>query len=173
MSSILPGARTMLNYHPLLVHFPIALWVGALLFEIIAVARGSGTRQGSAGSETRQESSIGDDWHRTAARLLYLGTLFALAAAWTGLLAEEAVPETGPAHDVMELHQMLMLVTTSAAVGLCMFAFFLRRRFTPGLRKLFLAGLVALVALLTVGSDRGAQLVYQYATSVRLPAPPK
>ena len=151
----LPGLKGMLNYHPLFVHFPIALWLGALLFEALAVVR------------TR------DEWHRTAARLLYLGTLTALAAAGTGLLAEESVPETGPAHEVMEIHQALMLITTSAAVGLCMFAFFLRNRFTAGLRKLPLAGLIVLAVLLAVGSDRGAQLVYQYATAVRLPGPSK
>jgi len=152
---VLPGAKGMLNYHPLFVHFPIAFWLAALLFEALAVWRSS------------------DEWHRTAARLLYLGTLSALAAAGTGLLAEESVPETGPASHVVEIHMVLMLVTTSAAVGLCMFAFFMRKKFTPGLRKLFLAGLIVLAALLTVGSDRGAQLVYQYATSVRLPAPSK
>ncbi len=151
----LPGLRSLLNYHPLFVHFPIAFWLGALLFEALAVARSS------------------DEWHRTAARFLYLGTLMALAAVGTGLLAEEAVPETGPARDVFELHEKLMYVTTSAAVGLCMLAFFRRHDFTAGLRKLFLIGLIVLAGLLTVGSDRGAQLVYQYATSVRIPAAPK
>ncbi len=151
----LPGMKGMLNYHPLFVHFPIAFWVGALLFEALAVWRSS------------------DEWHRTAARLLYLGTLMALAAAGTGLLAEESVMEIGPEHEVMELHMVLMLISTSAAVGLCMLAFFRRKNFTAGLRKLFLAGLVVLAILLTVGSDRGAQLVYQYATSVHLPGPSK
>ncbi len=151
----LPGLKGMLNYHPLFVHFPVAFWLGALLFEALAVWRPS------------------DELHRTAARLLYLGTLTALAAAGTGLLAEESVPETGPAHDVMELHQTLMLITTSAAVGLCMLAFFRRNNFTAGLRKLFLAGLIALAVLLAVGSDRGAQLVYEYATSVHVPGPSK
>ncbi len=151
----LPGAKGMLNYHPMFVHFPIAFWLGALLFEALAVWRSS------------------DEWHRTAARLLYLGTLCAFAAVGTGLLAEESVPETGPSRDVFEIHEKMMYVTTSAAVGLCMFAFFMRKKFTAGLRKLFLAGLIVLAVLLTVGSDRGAQLVYHYATSVRLPAPPK
>lgn len=151
----LPGMKGMLNPHPLFVHFPIAFWLAALLFEALAIWRSS------------------DELHRTAARLLYLGTLAALFAAGTGLLAEEAVPETGPARDVMELHQTLMLITTSAAVGLCMLAFFRRKNFTAALRKLFLAGLIVLAILLTVGSDRGAQLVYQYATAVHLPAPPK
>ena len=150
-----PGLKGMLNYHPLFVHFPIAFWLAALLFEVIAVWRSSG------------------EMHRTAARLLYLGTLAAFFAAGTGLYAEEAVPETGPARDVMEIHEKLMLITTSLAVGLSMLAFFCRRNFTRGIQRLFLVGLLALAALLGLGSDRGAQLVYQYATSVHLPAPGK
>lgn len=151
----LPGLRGMLNWHPLFVHFPIAFWLGALLFEALAVVRSS------------------DEWHRTAVRLLYLGTLSALAAAGTGLLAEESVPETDQAHEVMELHMTLMLITTSAAVGLCMLAFFRRNNVTAGLRKLLLLGFIVLAGLLTVGSDRGAQLVYQYGTAVNWPTPPK
>lgn len=151
----LPGLKGMLNYHPLFVHFPIAFWLGALLFEALAVWRSS------------------EEWHRTAARLLYLGTLCAFAAVGTGLLAEEAVMEMGPDRDTFEIHEKMMFATTSVAVGLCMFVFFLRKRFTPALRKLLLVGLVALAILLTLGSDRGAQLVYQYATAVRLPGPPK
>jgi len=155
MNEILPGLKGMLNVHPLFVHFPIALWIGAMLVEALAVLRSSG------------------DWHRTAARLLYLGTLFGLLAAATGLLAQNSVPDKGPAHDVMELHEKLMLVTTSAAVGLCMFAYFQRDRFAQGQRKLLLAGLLALTILLTIGADRGALLVFKYATSVHLPNAPK
>jgi uncharacterized membrane protein len=155
MLLILPGLKGMLNYHPLLVHFPIAFWVGALIFEALAVARSN------------------QDWHKTATRLLYLGTLFAFAAVGTGLLAESSVMEMGPARDAFELHETLMYITASVAVGLCMYVFFLRKRFTPTLQKLFLLGLVILAVLLTVGADRGAQLVYQYATSVQLPGAAK
>ncbi|MBI3484499.1 MAG: hypothetical protein HY012_05030 [Acidobacteria bacterium] len=138
METILPGLRGMLNWHPLFVHFPIALWVGALIFEAIAVLRSS------------------EDWHKSAARLLYLGTLCGLAAAGTGLLAEESVPAAGPAHDAFEIHETLMYVTMSAAVGLCGLAFFKRNSFSAGMRK----------TLMTLGADRGAQLVYQYGVSV-------
>ncbi len=148
MDSILPGLKAMLNWHPLFVHFPIALWTGALIFEAIAVLRSS------------------EDWHKTAARLLYLGTLCGLAAAGTGLLAEESVPEAGPAHEVMEIHETLMYITMSVAVGLCGVAFFKRNSFSAGMRKTFLAGLLVLAALMTLGADRGAQLVYQYGVSV-------
>ena len=145
---ILPGLRGMLNWHPLFVHFPIALWTGALLFEALAVARSS------------------DEWHRTAVRLLYLGTLFGLAAAGTGLLAEKSVMEEGPARDAFEIHETMMYITMSVAAGLCGLAFFKRNSFTAGMRKIFLAGLLVLAGLMTVGADRGAQLVYQYGVSV-------
>ena len=155
METLFPGLKAMLNPHPLFVHFPIAFWVGALLFAALAVLRSS------------------EELHRIAVRLLYLGTLFGLLAAGTGLLAEESVPETGPARQVMELHEKLMLTTASLAVGLSMLALFRRHQITAGLRKAFLLGLVVLVGLLAVGSDRGAQLVYQYGTAVHWPTAPK
>ncbi len=147
METILPGMRGMLNLHPLFVHFPIALWVGALVFEALAVARSS------------------DDWHKTAVRLLVLGTIFAVPTAATGLLAEESVP-AGPAHEVFEFHETMMYITASFAVLLCGFAFFKRNNFTAGLRKIFLLGLIVLAGLLTVGTDRGVQMVYQYGVAV-------
>ena len=148
MDGILPGLRGMLNWHPLFVHFPIALWIGALIFEALAVLRSS------------------DDWHKTAARLLYLGTLFGVAAAGTGLLAEESVPQSGPVHDAFEFHETMMYITMSVAVGRCGVAFFKRANFTAGMRKLFLLGLLVLAGLMAVGTDRGAQMVYQFGVAV-------
>ena len=151
MHPLLPGLKAALNYHPIFVHFPIALWLTALLFELLAVLRSS------------------DEMHRTAARLLYLGTLAGAIAALTGLYAQESVPN-GPAQGVVELHEDIMLVTFSLSVGLCLFAFFARKNFTALFRKLMLLGLVILAALLTYGTDRGAQLVYQYGSAVNWPA---
>jgi uncharacterized membrane protein len=151
MHAILPGMRAALNYHPLFVHFPIALWLAALLFEFLAVRRAS------------------DDFHRTAARLLYLGTLAGAITALTGWWAADSVP-SGPAQHALEKHELLMLTTFSLSLGLCMFAFLARKNFTAQYRKLLLFGLVVLAALLTIGADRGAQLVYQYGSAVNWPS---
>jgi uncharacterized membrane protein len=59
-----------------------------------------------------------------------------------------------------------MLVSTSLAAALCIFAFFLRRNFTAQSRKIMLAGLFVLAVLLTIGTDLGAQLVFGYGTAV-------
>jgi uncharacterized membrane protein len=155
MQSLLPGIHSMLNPHPLFVHFPLALWLAALLFELIAVGKSN------------------EEWQRNAVRLLYLGTFAAILAVSTGWLAEKSVPEAGPAHEVMEIHEAMMLISTSVAMGLSLFAFLKRKKLTGGAQRLLLLGLIVLGVLLILGSDRGAQLVYQYATSVNLPGPPK
>ena len=144
---MLPGLRAALNYHPMFVHFPIVLWLAALLFQVLALWRAS------------------DEMQRTAARMLYLGTLAAIVTVFTGLAAENSVPP-GEAMRAVGIHETLMLVSTSLALALCMFAYFARKNFTPQLRKLMLLGLAVLAVLLTIGADRGAQLVYRYGSAV-------
>ncbi|MGH9703042.1 MAG: DUF2231 domain-containing protein, partial [Candidatus Acidiferrales bacterium] len=139
------------NYHPMFVHFPIALWLGALLFEFLAVRRAS------------------EDFHRTAARLLYLGTLAGAFTVMTGWWAGDSIP-AGPAQHALEQHSFLMLTSFSLALGLCIFAFLARKDFTAQYRKWLLIGLVVLAVLTTIGADRGAQLVYQYGSSVNWPS---
>ena len=94
---MLPGLKAALNYHPLFVHFPIVLWLLALLFELLAVWRGS------------------DDLQRTASRMLYLGTLAAIVTMMTGLAAQKSIPP-GDAQRMVGIHEALMLVATSLAL---------------------------------------------------------
>jgi uncharacterized membrane protein len=144
---MLPGLKAALNYHPLFVHFPIVLWLLALLFELLAVWRGS------------------DDMQRTASRMLYLGTLAAIVTVMTGLAAQKSIPP-GDAQRVVGIHEALMLVSTSLALALCIFAWAMRKSFTAQLRKMMLLGLVVLAILLVLGTDHGAQLVYGYGAAV-------
>ena len=144
---MLPGFKAALNFHPVFVHFPIVLWFAALLFELLAVWRAS------------------DDMQRTAARMLYLGTLAAVVTALSGWAAENSVPP-GDARHVVGIHETLMVISTSLALALCMLAFFARKNFTAPLRRLMLLGLVVLAVFVTIGADRGAQLVYGYGSAV-------
>jgi uncharacterized membrane protein len=144
---MLPGLKAVLNDHPLFVHFPIVLWLLALLFELLAVWRGS------------------DDMQRTASRLLYLGTLAAIVTVMTGLAAQKSIPP-GDAQRVVGIHEALMLVSTSLALALCIFAWVMRKSFTAQMRKAMLLGLLVLAILLAFGADRGAQLVYGYGAAV-------
>jgi uncharacterized membrane protein len=149
MGTLFPGLKELLTYHPLFVHFPVALWTAALLFEIAARA-------------VKQESL-----HRAACFVLALGALAAIPAVLSGWSAEAAVPGSGPAHDIKEIHENLMVMASIlsgilAALGL----FVLPRKPTAALRAAFLAGLFVLFGLMAAGADRGALLVYHYGTGV-------
>ncbi len=144
---MLPGLKAALNFHPMFVHFPIVLWLAALLFQLLALWRAS------------------DEMQRMTARMLYLGTLAAVVTVFTGLAAENSVPP-GDAMRAVGIHETLMLISTSLAGALCMLAFIARNNFTAQLRKVMLVGLVVLAVLLTIGADRGAQLVYGYGSAV-------
>jgi uncharacterized membrane protein len=144
---MLPGLKAALNYHPMFVHFPIVLWLAALLFEILTVWGAS------------------DELQRTASRLLYLGTIAAVITVITGLAAQSSVPP-GEAQRAVGIHETLMLTATSLAIVLCSFAFFMRKNFPPHLRKVLLLGLIVLGVFVTIGADRGAQLVYEYGSAV-------
>jgi uncharacterized membrane protein len=149
MGALFPGLTAMLNHHPLFVHFPVALWASALVFEIAArVAKNDG-------------------WHKVACAVLTLGTLAAIPTVLSGWSAESAVPDAGPAHDVKELHETLMVTSSIFAAVLSAFALVvLPRRPSAALRAVFLLGLLILAGVMAVGADRGALLVYHYGTSV-------
>lgn len=151
METLFPGLRGMENLHPVFVHFPVVLLPLALVFQALAVWR-------------RREDVQG-----VALWLLWLGTLGALAAAGSGLLAEGEVQVPEAAWDVIELHEVLMLIATGVALGLSLLTFFVRR-LTRELQLLLLVGLLTVSGVLTVGADRGAQLVYQFSVGVQKPA---
>jgi uncharacterized membrane protein len=151
MENLLPGWHWALNHHPAFVHFPIVLWLAALVFEAAAVWERS------------------DSTHHVATWLLYLGTLAAPFAIATGINAGNAVP-AGPAAHALEVHEELMLTSFFIAVGLCAFAWFGRRQPLHSLKVVLLVGLLLLGFCLTIGADRGAEMVYHYGLGVNRPA---
>jgi uncharacterized membrane protein len=149
MGTLFPGLHGMANYHPLFVHFPIAFWMAALIFELAArIAKSEGL-------------------HQAASFVLTLGALAAVPAVFSGWSAQSAVPDAGAAHDVKELHETLMVTSSILSGVLAVLGLFvLPKRPLAALRAAFLVGLLVLAALVSVGADRGALLVYHFGTSV-------
>lgn len=86
------------NLHPLIVHFPIALLIIALIFEVLALifSRNSGA-----------------EWLRYAAGSLYIaGAVSALFAYITGRLAADSVNVPATANPTLTEHADLALYTT-------------------------------------------------------------
>jgi uncharacterized membrane protein len=136
-------------WHPLFVHFPLALLTGGVAVEV-------------AGWLARRPS-----WRRVALGLLTAGVITAVPTVATGLLAYGRVDHSAAAHALMTTHRNLMLV----AVGLFAVAVVWRwrlgdrplRRPWGGLYALLVA---AATGVLLLGSERGADLVLDHATGI-------
>lgn len=155
LESLFPGMTLLKNnLHPLMIHFPIAFFVGALAMEAMAVFRD-------------------EKFHFAASWMLYLGTLSALIALPTGFIAGELAAQTdprghnAPGHDLIHVHRNWMVATTGAGILLTLYLFWINisGRWNTQ-RWAFLFGLAVLSALVAMGADRGGRLVFEFGTGI-------
>ena len=140
------------NLHPLVVHFPIAWWVAAVMVDLVALALPRAA------------------WADTVASFLYpAGVVSAMVAYFTGRQAAATVLIPGMAHPIVQEHWNWALATTIsfAIVALArLWARFRRPQPQRGIRTaLVAAACVALVCLFETG-ERGARLVYERGVGV-------
>ena len=144
------------NAHPLLVHFPIAWWVAAVMADLVALAFPKAT------------------WADSAATFLY--SIGAVAAAFTYLTGRQAAATVlvpGMAYPIVQQHWNSALATTTsfAAVAGLQIWFRLRGPLPRGRLRilLFVAALAALGSLVQTG-ERGARLVFERGVGVVAPS---
>jgi uncharacterized membrane protein len=141
---LLPGVQHLQNIHPLVVHFPVAFLIGAALFYGLAWG-------------FRSEALA-----RTGFALLILGVLSAGAAVSTGLYAEEGVMVSlSVRENLLEPHEKLMLSTLGLSIVTALWAL-IGRPFPKKGRPLFALLFLLLLAIMTLGADYGARMVYDY-----------
>jgi uncharacterized membrane protein len=144
LERILPGASQLQNYHPLLVHFPIAFLYGAALLYFLAWILASERLQ----------------W--TALWMLTLGALGAAASLASGFYAAPGLMVSDSVRDELLRHHKHLMVAASVVTGaLTIWAIATRPMPTRG-RYVFLAGLIAVMGLIAAGADIGGEMVYGY-----------
>ena len=144
LGAIFPGAEHLQNFHPLVVHFPLAMLPAAASFYVLARL-------------TRRETFA---W--TALWLLVLGTGSAAVAVLAGLRADEGVMVDPTVRErLLEPHESWMLGTLGLSAALSVWAVMARPLPTRG-RGLFLLLLLVLLAIMAHGADYGGRLVYDY-----------
>lgn len=133
------------NIHPLVVHFPIAFLMGAALFYGLAWVFG------------KNSLSV------TAFSMLVLGVLSAGAAVGTGLYAEDGVMVSFSVREhLLDAHEHYMFATLGLSVVLRVWAVAARPSFPIKRRPIFALLLLVMLAIMTLGADRGARMVYDY-----------
>lgn len=139
------------NWHPLLVHFPIALIAVSALFTLLAVL--------PRGEPWRAE------WAAAGRLTLRLGALAAVAAAAAGWQAFNTVSHDDAGHAAMLVHRGWALASLALIVLLALWDV-LRARAGKGAHGAFAAMLVLALGGVAVTAWAGGELVYRHGLGV-------
>lgn len=134
--------------HPMLVHFPIALFITSVLFDVLGAWL------------TRESLREGALW------LLVLGVLTGLAAFASGDVAAEAAEKAGVAESLIETHEHLAGATVGIFGALLAWRLLLRNRFSPRTRIAYLMVAIVGLGLLSATGHYGGSLVYEHGAGV-------
>jgi uncharacterized membrane protein len=140
------------NVHPMLVHFPIAWLIAAIVVDLISLV------------QPRAK------WAASSATFLYLaGAASAVVTYQTGRQAAATVLIPGMAHAIVQQHWNWALATTiffTSLSGVRLVVFFLNRQPSYAGRAAFAGAALGGLLLLFYTGELGARLVYQYGVGV-------
>ena len=147
-SVFFPGFSSLVNIHPLIVHFPIALLVAFFTVDLLGAAFKKA------------------NWRSVATGMLYLGTIMAGAAVAAGLAAESTVEHGANVHEILEVHKSIGISILCLSAVLSIWRL-LSKGVIKGLSNIpyFLMSFL-LVILVTLGADLGGLMVYKYGVAV-------
>ena len=139
----------MLDFHPFVVHFAVALLVVSVLFDIIAV------------TTNRHHLEIVGWWN------LFLGFFASLFAVITGLYAKNSASFGSGIEPLLTYHQYLGIATAAIFTGLFVWRSGMDRKIRARWRNLYLtASVIGVLVLLTAGLI-GGQLVHEHGANVK------
>ncbi len=150
LQRLMPGFAAYPDLHPMLVHFPAALFPAAFLFAFLALWRYP-------------------QMAKPARLTVFLGTLGALAAAATGLRAQELMPH-GPGTLVAQ-HRTFMLVAGGIALILSIVCWRAWEDSSARARQVLVLGLLLLNGVVVLGADRGALVALRLRSGLDLHLP--
>jgi len=143
----------MLNFHPMLVHFPVALFSAALFFDLAArLFRG------------KREILLETRWYTL---LLALAGL--VAAVASGLYAEDTIPHNEAIHELMQSHEKGMFAAAAHFAIAALWIYAVRKKkkaAAPWGATLFLAAGFGVMAW---AADLGGQMVYEHGAGTSIP----
>jgi len=142
-------------FHPMIVHFPVALILAALLADVLALLLKK------------------PQLHKTALFLLITGTMGAIAAYLTGDLAEENIQHSRAIHDLVENHEQWAFFTMWACVASSLFRLLILYldKFYGILKSISIASLFLCVVLVSISGYFGGELVYTHKIISNLKTP--
>ena len=134
----------MESLHPMVVHFPAALFITALLLETIGLSTARAL------------------FHRMALWNLGLGVVGAAAAVLTGRMAMAAAKHSPAIYEVMERHERLGYIVFGLTAALLVGRLLVQDQLSLAQRRFALGLLTVACALMAYSAHLGGRLVYEY-----------
>ena len=141
------------NYHPMLVHFTIALITTSLGMAILSFVL-------SPWDKIKQECLIVSRW------CLWLGAIASVFTIAAGFHAYFTVAHDTVSHHVMKIHRNLALITFTFIWILTIWSLFLFVK-KQSLKWVYVMLLIATFGLLLITGWYGTELVYRYGIGVK------
>ncbi|HBR15235.1 MAG TPA: hypothetical protein DD723_06810 [Candidatus Omnitrophica bacterium] len=139
----------MLDYliplHPKVVHFPIALFTTAIVFDVL-------------GFIFRKE-----DLHKTAEHIYVFAALLTPIVVRTGLWEEERLHLS---HPVLDKHRMFALWTMWVSLMSLPVLWFVKKELSRYCRVMFPIFLLVVVTCVTMAGHNGGRMVYEYGAGI-------
>ncbi len=158
--------RFLGRLHPLVVHFPIALLISALLIEVVAASwRGVGRVRSDPRDPDEQSPDVARDAAsrppaRAAVVCLLIGAVSAAAAAWFGWMNAAMEPHGQPVAETIEIHRWTGVATAGLAVLALLVAFAASATRLGVFARAYRFVLLLAALLVGVTGHFGASLVY-------------
>ncbi|HKV76411.1 MAG TPA: DUF2231 domain-containing protein [Gemmatimonadales bacterium] len=134
--------------HAAINDLPPALLLAAVLLELLYLLKG------------RESFKAASYW------TLIFGTIGTALAVGSGLLAEDAAPHSGAAHELMETHETWAFVSLGLFVVLAGWRIWRERVMSRGERWGALAATLFAFSILTRTAQHGGSLVFDHATGI-------
>lgn len=147
-SSFFPGIAAMDNFHPMLVHFPIAFLSTFFFLDL-------------AGTLAKKTA-----WRTIASWLLYFGTVAAALTVLAGFIAADTVEHGDNVHTIMETHEYYGIAVLILSLVLSLWRMLSKGIIRGAANTLFLTLTAFLLVILSLGADLGGMMVYQYGVGV-------
>ncbi len=141
------------NWHPVFVHFTVALWSLAAFFHL--------------SMPLIKSPVLHAEWVVLARWNLWLGTAFGVVTAIFGLLAFNSVVHDTPSHAAMSEHRNWAVSTLTLFLILTGWSVWHYRRKVTAKPATFLVAMSLALALLLTTAWHGAEVVYRYGIGVK------
>ena len=139
------------NWHPIFVHFTVALLlIAVVMFFIVYISKKS---------NRRETMLLVAQWN------YWIGTGAAVPTAIAGWFAYNSVAHDTPSHVAMTEHRNWAFLTLAVIVLVAGFLYW-QKRAQRNLSTLLLAGMLAVAILLGITAWHGGELVYRYGLGV-------